>query len=228
MLLLVILSRWVCFLPEKWCRFIINIVDCYSIFFCFLVSHECDHSFGSLLTSKLLFRATILSPYNHPRNPASELVFCSGHDTVYGNWYCSNTAPLSPLLATGGPPVKIIPGSLYDSAVLIAPEYGNTRSIWHPPCCAHRWSGCCPRCNCLATEENPQSILPYGCRYQKWKAITKVRPSSRGDSGFPLGLGLPFRPGDGNIRKSALTGPVVVYPLLVVLFWGLSVTLSHI
>ena len=34
------------------------------------------------------------------------------------------------------------PGSLYDSAALIAPEGGNTYRIWRPPRCGH-WRSCC-------------------------------------------------------------------------------------
>ena len=83
------------------------------------------------------------------------------------------------------PTCKKIPGSLYDGAALIAPEYGNTCGIWRPPCCGHGWSGCRPRRNLLATEAYPQSILTDGQKYREWKAIPKVRPPSRGDSAPP-------------------------------------------
>ena len=91
---------------------------------------------------KLLYWAIILSPYTPPRKPTSGLVLCSGDDVINGDWYCSDTAPLSPLIAASGPPVKICPGSLYDGAALIAPEDGNNLGIWRPPCCGHGWSGC--------------------------------------------------------------------------------------
>ena len=47
-----------------------------------------------------------------PWKPASGLVLCSGGDAVDGDRSCRNTAPLSPLLAVGGPPVKNRPGSI--------------------------------------------------------------------------------------------------------------------
>ena len=37
-------------------------------FFGFLIAHECDHSFGSLLTSEILFWAIILFPYTPLRS----------------------------------------------------------------------------------------------------------------------------------------------------------------
>ena len=92
----------------------------------FLIAHECDHSLGSLLTYELIFSAIILSPYTPPQKPASGLVLSSGDEAVDGDWYCRDTTPLSPLLYAGSPPVKIRPGSLYDGAAMIAPEYGNT------------------------------------------------------------------------------------------------------
>ena len=61
-----------------------------------------------------------------PRKPDSGLVLCSEDDAVDGDWYRSDTAPISPILPAGGPPVKNRPGSLYDGAALIAPEDGNT------------------------------------------------------------------------------------------------------
>ena len=44
--------------------------------------------------------------YNPPQEPASVLVLCSGNNAVYGDRYFSNTAPISHLLAVGGPPVN--------------------------------------------------------------------------------------------------------------------------
>ena len=108
--------------PSTW----LIVIFCF--FWGFLIDHECDHSLGSLLTYELLFWAITLSPYTPPREPDSGLVLYSGDDALDGDWYCSDTAPLPPLLAAGGPPVKILPGSLYGSAVLIAPEDGNT--LW--------------------------------------------------------------------------------------------------
>ena len=111
-LLLVILSRWVCVSPSTvvsfhhhhcWLLFL-------AVFLCFLIAHECDYTFGSLLTSELLCWAIILLPYNPPRKPAYGLDLCSGDDAVDGGRSCSDTAPLSPLLALGIPPVKNWPG----------------------------------------------------------------------------------------------------------------------
>ena len=139
MLLVVILSRWVCFSPSTMASF--HRQCCWFFVFVFggglLIAHECDHSFESLITYELLCWKTILLPYTPPRKPFSGLVLCSGNDAVDGDRSCSDTAPLFPLLAAGGPPVKNRPGSLYDGAALIVPEYGNTWGIWLPPCCVH-------------------------------------------------------------------------------------------
>ena len=135
-----------------------------------------------------------------PQNPASGLVLCGGYDVVDGNRSCSNTASIYPLLAAGGPPVKINPGSLYDGAALIAPEDGNTRGIWRPPRCGHRWSVYRPRRNRLATDAYPWLVLPDGRKYREWKAIPKVQPSSRGDSGLPPGWGYRSAP---EVARSA-------------------------
>ena len=45
------------FILEQWHRFTINAVDFVFLFFLigFLIAHECDHSFGALLTYGLLF-----------------------------------------------------------------------------------------------------------------------------------------------------------------------------
>ena len=86
-----------------------------------------------------------------PRKPSSRLVLCSDDKAVNGDRSCSNTTLLYPLLDTGGPPVKIRPGLLYDGAALIAPEGGNTQGIWSPPRCGHRQPVCCPRHNRLTT-----------------------------------------------------------------------------
>ena len=155
----------------------------------FLIVHECDHSFGSLLTSELLCWAIIFSPYTPPQKPAYGLVLCSGDNTVNGDRSCSDSAPLSPLLTDSGPLVKIRSVSLYDGATLIAPEDGNTRRIWRPPRCGHQWSGYRPRCNRLATEAYPRLILPDGRKYREWRAIPKVRLYSQVDSGLPPGRG---------------------------------------
>ena len=159
------------------------------VFFCFLISHECDHSFVSLLTSKLLCWAIILLPYTPPWKPSSGLVLWSGKDAVDDDQSYSSTAPLSPILAAGIAPVKNCPRSLYERAAKIASEIGNTRGIWIPHCCGHQRSCCCPRCNHFTTESYPQSIFPDGQKYREWKAIPKVQPSSQGDSGFPQGWG---------------------------------------
>ena len=109
-------------------------------------------------------------PYTPLQKRASEIFLCSVNDTVDGNRSCSNTAPIFPLLAAGGQ---------YAGAAVISPEDGKTRGIWRPPRCGHRWSGCFPRRNRLATEAYPRLILPYRKKYWEWKAIPKVRLSSR-------------------------------------------------
>ena len=129
------------------------------LYFCFLITHECDHSFQSLLTSKLLCWMIILSKYTPPWKPGSGLILCSGDDAVDGNQSCSDNAPLFPLLVADGLPVKIRPGSLYDGVVLIVPEDGNNRGIWSPLWCGHRRSGCLSRHNLFATEAYPRLIL---------------------------------------------------------------------
>ena len=124
-------------------------------FGCFLIAHECDHSFGSLLTYELLCWAMILLPYNPPWKPDYGIVLCSCNNAVDGDQSCSDIAPLSPLIANGVPPVKNSTGSLYDGAALIAPEGGNTYGIWRPPRFVHQWSGCFPHHNRLETEAYP-------------------------------------------------------------------------
>ena len=68
------------------------------------------------------------------------------------------------------------------------------------------------------TEAYPRFIIPEGRRYGECKAITKVQPSSRGDSGLPPGRGYRSAPEVARSAGIALTGPVVVDPLLVVIF----------
>ena len=70
------------FLPVQLFFFTITVADCYFFLKGFLISHECDLSFGSLLTSELLFWAIILSTYTPPQKSASGLVLCSGYDAV--------------------------------------------------------------------------------------------------------------------------------------------------
>ena len=177
MLLLVILSQWFCFSPS-----IMALFHCHRYWLLFF-----GCCFVSSLPISLTFHSDIWLHLNyfHERSyfrhipppswkPASVLVLYSGNNTVDGDWSCSNTAPLSPLLATGGPPVKNRPGSLYDSAYLIMPEGRIICKTWHPPCCGHRRSGCCPCHNCLVTEAYTQSVIPYGQKYWEWKAISKV------------------------------------------------------
>ena len=196
-------------------------------FFCFLIAHECDHSFGSLLTSELFCWEIILSPYTPSRKPASGLVLCSGDDAIDGDQSCSNTSSLSPILAAGSPPIKNRPGSLYDRAALIVPEGENTHRIWRPPRCDHCWSGCCPCRNRLVTEAYHRSILLDRRNYWEWKAITKVQPSSRGDIGLPPGRGYRSAPEVARSSIVVLTGSVVADPLLIVIFWGFSVIPPH-
>ena len=167
-------------------------------------------------------------PYTFPRKPASRLVICSGDNAVDGDQYFSNTAPLSHLLSAVGPPFKNSPVSLYDGDALIVPEGGNTRGICRPPHFGHRRSGCRPRRNRLATEAYPQSILPDGQKYREWKAIPKVQPSSWGDRGLPLGRGYCSAPEVAKSASVALTGTVVVDPLLIVIFLGFSLIPPHI
>ena len=124
-------------------------------------------------------------------------------------------------------PSKIGKDQWYDSAALIAPEGANTRWIWRPHRCGHWRPGCCPRRNSLVTEAYPWSILTDGRRYQEWKAIMKVHPSSRGNSFLPLGRG--YRSASEVARSAgvALTGPVVVDPLLIIILFGVSVIYPH-
>ena len=64
MLLIVILSWWVCFSPRRMALFHRHCFFCYFIdFLCFLISHEFDHSLGSLITLAVLFWAIIISLY---------------------------------------------------------------------------------------------------------------------------------------------------------------------
>ena len=118
MLLPVILSWWGCFSPSTMAFF--HRQHCWLLFLNyflgFLIVHECDHSLGSLLIYKLLCWAIILSPYT----PPSEACFWTC--TLQWRW---SRRHLSPLLASGIPPIRIFPRSLYDGAALIAPEYGN-------------------------------------------------------------------------------------------------------
>ena len=155
-----------------------------------------------MLTSELLCWGIILLSFAVSQKPDSRLVLCSGNDTVDGDRFCSDIGPLSPLLAAGSPPVENNPESLYDGAVMIAPEGGNPRGIWRPPRCGHWRSGCCPRHNRLGTEAYPRLFLQYGKKYQEWKEIMKVQPSSRGDSPPPPPIpGLPLRPRGYKIRQ---------------------------
>ena len=54
--------------------------------------------------------------------------------------------------------------------------------------------------------------------YREWKAIPKVQPSSRGDSGLPPGRGYRSAPEVARPASVALPGPVVVDPLLIGIF----------
>ena len=177
-------------------------------------------------------RTTLLSDhivaiYIPPQKSASGPVLCSGDDAIDGDRSCSNTTPLLPLLVAGGPPVKIHPGSLYGGAVQIAPEDGNTRGIERPPRCGHQFSGCRLHCNRLEIEAYTRSILPTnrsigsGRQFRKLVLFTgRYRP--------PPGPGIPLRPVGSKIRQSVLTGPVVVDPLLIVVFWCFSIIHLHI
>ena len=113
LLLLFILSQWFFFSQHNG---VVSpsplLIFFWGYFFGFLIAHECDHLFGSLLTSKLLFWAIILSTYTPPRNHASGIVLCSVDKAVDGDQSCSYIAPLSPLISVGGPPVKNWPGSI--------------------------------------------------------------------------------------------------------------------
>ena len=200
MLLLVILLRWVCFSPSTMATFQRH--RCWLLIFFLGFPHF--PWVLPLIQIAAYIRTTLLSDHivaiYPPWKPDSGLVLCSGDDAVDGNWYCSNTTPISPLLASGSPHIKICPGSLYDGATLIAPEGGNNRGVWRPPCCGHWWSVCCPCCNFLAKEAYYGSIFPDGQKYREWKAITKVWPSSRGNSGLPPGRGYRSAP---EVTRSA-------------------------
>ena len=224
----VILSRQVCSSPSTMVSF--HRHRCWLLFLGggFFIAHECDHWFGSLITSKLIFWSNHIVAMYPPRNLASGLVLYSGYNTINNNWSCSDTAPISPLLAVGGPPVKKQPGPIIWQRRAYIFRRWETRRTWFPPCCGHRRPGFCPCRNRLATEAYPRSILPDGRKYREWKEIYKVQPSSRGDSPPPP-------PGRGyrstlEVERSdlvALTCPVVVDPLLIVIFWGFSVIPPH-
>ena len=50
------------FIPAEWCRLTVTVVACHFLsFFCFLISQECNHLLGLLITLKLLLWAIILS-----------------------------------------------------------------------------------------------------------------------------------------------------------------------
>ena len=181
MLLLVILSRWVCFSPSTMVSF--HHHCCWLLFyffiFGFLISHECDHSFGSLLTSKLLSWAIILSPY---------------------------TPPLGSLLV--------------DSFSAVATTSPMATDIAATP---HLYP------LFLMLEGHPSKN--FQDRYtmvREWKAIKKVQPSSRSGSGLPPGRGYRSAPEVEKSVSGALTGPVVVDTLLIVIFWGFSAIPPHI
>ena len=174
------------------------------------------HSYSFLHTTYFA-EEIILLPYTPHWEAASGLVLYSGDDAVDGKRSCSD-APLSPLLSACGPPVKIIPGSLYDGAALIAPEDGNTRGIWRPPRCGHRWSGCYPFRNRLATEAYPRINYSGRTKLSGEGGNSESVAIFIGQKWPPPGSGLPLRPKGGKIRQSSLTGPVVVGPLLIIIF----------
>ena len=188
MLLIVILSPLVCFSHRTMVSF--HCHRCwllFSVFFGFLISHECDHSLGSLLTPKLLCWAIILSPYISPQKHASRIVLCSGNVAVDCDWCCSDITPISSLLAAGDPPVKNCPG------LIIRRRRADSATRWEQPQDLTSTSlgpsavTCCPCRNGLETEAYPWSILTDGWKYREWKEIPKVQLSSRGDSGLPPG-----------------------------------------
>ena len=162
----------------------------------------------------------MLSPYTPSRNPDSVLTLCSGDDAIRVNRSCSYTAPLSNLLTTGGPPLQNRPGLVYNGASLILSEGKKTRGIWRPPRCGHQRSCYRIRQNSLTTEEYLWSILLDGRKYQEWKKIPKVQPSLQNVSGLPPVWDYRSAPEVERSSSVALTDPVVVYPLLIVMFWG--------
>ena len=159
-----------------------------------------------------------MSPYTPPRKPDSGLVPCNGDDAVDDDRSFRDTVPISLILAVGGPPIKNQTGPLYDGAALITPKGGNAREIWYPPRCGYQRPGCRPCRTHLATEAYTQSILPYRRIYREWKVIMKVQPSSQGDSGLPPGRGYRSAPEVARSAGVVLTDPVVVDPLLIVIF----------
>ena len=58
----------------------------------------------------------------------------------------------------------------------------------------------------------------YSQNYWEWNAIPKVQPSSRGDSGLPLGRGYRSALELAIYARVALTGILIVDPLLVDIF----------
>ena len=169
----------------------------------------------------------MLLPYTPSSNTDFVLFLSSGDDAISGKRSCSYTAPLSNLLTTGGPPLQNRPGLVYNGASLILSEGKKTRGIWRPPRCVHQRSCYRIRQNSLTTEEYLWSILLVWRNYRKWKKIPKVKPSLRNSIG--LSPGWVFRSAPEVARSSgvALTGPVVVDPPLIVIFWGLSVIPPH-
>ena len=63
--------------------------------------------------------------------------------------------------------------------------------------------------------------------YRKWKTTPTMQPPSRGDINLPLGQGCHYALEVASSAGVALTGPVVIDPLLVVIFLFFSVITPH-
>ena len=221
MLLLVIMSQWVCFSPSTMVSF--HHHRCWLLFFgVFLVAsfhHECNHSFGLLCLSDLLCWAIILLPNNPPLKPDSGIILFNDNDAVDGNQSCSDTIPLSSLIAVDGPPFKNRPGSIMrqrraDSvrrwehpqdlaSTILWPSTSRLLSMPQPlgdrGISPIQTSG---RTQVLGVEGNYKSAAVFTGQY---------RP--------PHGLGLPLHPWGGKIcwcytyRSSGFGSPVYCYIL---------------
>ena len=191
---LVALSRWVCFSPSKMASF--HRHRCWLLsfgVFCFLIAHECDQH------PNYFDEWSYCCHISPPWNPASGLVIYSGDDAVDVNRYCSDTAPLYPLLAAGGPLVKNWLGSI------IRRRRANIARGWEHPwdlASTLLW----PSTFRLLSMPQPlgdRVISPID--YSGPTQVSGMEGNSESSSVFmgwsrpPPGPGLPLRPGGGKI-----------------------------
>ena len=161
-----------------------------------------------------------MSPYTPHRKPASGLVLCSGDDAVNVDRCCSDITPLSPLLAAGGPPVKNWPG-----LIIRRRRADSTRRRERPQDLASTslWP------SVVRSTYTPKPIGDIGISLiasSSWTQVSVVEGDSKSAAVFkgryqPLPRPwLPLRPAPEAARSANvfLTGPVVVDPLLIVIF----------